>query len=114
MSLLSELTKIADKNKLSVETGVFSDTPPEQYIVLTPISDNFALNADNEPGAEVQEVRVSLFCKGNYNSLKNKLTRDFLSADITVTDRRYIGHEDDTGYYHYVIDVAKNYEWRNA
>ena len=33
-----------------------------------------------------------------------------LAAGITITDRRYIGHEDDTGYHHYAIDVAKNYE----
>ena len=66
--------------------------------------------ADNEPNAEIQEVRISLFCKGNYNTLKNKLTRDFLKADMTVTDRRYIGHEDDTGFHHYAIDVAKHYE----
>ena len=113
MSLLSELTSIAKKNSLSVETGVFSGTPPDQYIVLTPVSDGLTLMADNEPNAEIQEVRISLFCKGNYNTLKNKLTRDFLKADITVTDRRYIGHEDDTGFHHYAIDVAKNYDWRN-
>ena len=34
-----------------------------------------------------------------------------LAADVTVTDRRYIGHEDDTGYHHYAIDVAKSYVW---
>jgi hypothetical protein len=27
-----------------------------------------------------------------------------------ITDRRYIEHEDDTGYHYYVIDVAKNYD----
>ena len=26
-----------------------------------------------------------------------------------ITDRRYIGHEDDTGYHHYAMDVAKLY-----
>ena len=29
--------------------------------------------------------------------------------DFTITDRRYIGHEDDTGFHHYAIDVAKLY-----
>lgn len=114
MSLLSELNSIAKDMKLSVETGVFSETPPDTYIVLTPITDSFELLADNEPNAEIQEVRVSIFCKGNYNTLKNKLTREYLKNDITITDRRYIGHEDDTGYYHYAIDVAKSYEWRNS
>lgn len=113
MSLLSELTTIAKQMNISIETGVFSGTPPDQYIVLTPVADGLTLVADNEPNAEIQEVRISLFCKGNYNSIKNKLTRDCINADITVTDRRYIGHENDTGFHHYAIDVAKNYDWRN-
>lgn len=113
MSLLSEITAIAKTMNISVETGVFSGTPPNTYFVLTPVADGLALLADNEPNAEVQEIRVSLFCKGNYNSIKNTFTRECLKTDITVTDRRYIGHEDDTGYHHYAIDVAKSYEWRN-
>ena len=113
MSLLSELTALAKKMNLSVETGVFSNTPPDQYLVFTPVADGLTLAADDEPNAEVQEVRISLFCKGNYNALKNTLTRECLKADITVTDRRYVGHEDDTGFFHYAIDVAKNYDWRN-
>lgn len=113
MSLLAELTAIAKKCNLSVETGVFSDTPPSQYIVLTPIADGFDLLADDVPSCETQEVRVSLFCKGNYTNLKNNLTRAFIKADMTITDRRYIGHEDNTDYHHYAIDVAKIYDWRN-
>ena len=41
---------------------------------------------------------------------KKQLSKALLSADFTITDRRYIGHEDDTGYHHYAIDVAKTYE----
>ena len=110
MSLLSELNSIAKKNKLQVQTGVFKGTPPDTYIVLTPISDGLALMADNMPGFEIHEVRVSLFCKGNYTTYKKTLTKAFLDADITIADRRYIGHEDDTDYHHYAIDVAKLYE----
>jgi len=33
-----------------------------------------------------------------------------LQADFVITDRRYIGYEYDTGYHHYAIDVAKEYE----
>ena len=110
MSLLSEITSIARKLNISAETGVFSGTSPDQYLVITPVSDNLTLMADNEPNAEVQEVRLSIFCKGNYNSIKNSLSREILNADITITDRRYIGHEDDTGFHNYAIDVAKLYE----
>lgn len=42
--------------------------------------------------------------------MKNKIICVVLNAEMTITDRRYIGHEDDTGYHHYAIDVAKQYE----
>ena len=93
-----------------METGVFSGTAPAAYLVLTPLSDTFDLFGDNTPEIDVQEVRLSLFTKSNYTEVKNALVRLLLAADMTITDRRYIGHEDDTGYHNYAIDVAKSYE----
>ena len=110
MSLLSELKSIAEELNIKVETGVFSDTPPDEYIVLTPLADSFEMHCDNMPEYEIQEVRISIFTKGNYTALKNKFVTALLKADITITDRRYIGHEDDTGYHHYAVDTAKLYE----
>ena len=109
MSILSELTTIVSAIPLPVETGVFSDKAPDEYVVLLPLSDIFELHADNLPGSDVQEVRISLFSKGNYQQRKKQIIAALLSDDFTVTERRYIGHEDDTGYHHYAIDVAKNY-----
>ena len=40
---------------------------------------------------------------------KKAMIRALLGADFVITDRRYIGHEDDTGFHHYAIDVAKHY-----
>lgn len=109
MSILSELTAIISAIPLPVETGVFSDKAPDEYVVLLPLSDIFELHADNLPGFDVQEVRISLFSKGNYQQRKKQIIAALLSDDFTVIERRYIGHEDDTGYHHYAIDVAKNY-----
>jgi hypothetical protein len=109
MSILSELNTLISP-LLSVETGVFSGVPPNEYVVLTPLADTFAVFGDNKPLADINEVRVSLFSKNNYLQRKNQLVRILLQADFVITDRRYIGHEDDTGYHHYAIDVAKYYE----
>lgn len=109
MSILAELNILLTP-VLPVETGVFSGSPPEEYLVLTPMTDEFALFGDNAPLIDVSEVRISLFSKGNYLQRKRQLTLALLNAEFTITDRRYIGHEDDTGYYHYAIDVAKIYE----
>ncbi|MBQ5957545.1 MAG: hypothetical protein IJL46_08345 [Clostridia bacterium] len=79
---------------------------------ITPLIDLFEVHADNTPGYEVQEARLSLFVKGSYTAIKNAIVRTLLGADFTITDRRYIGHEDDTDYHHYAIDVAKPYEFQ--
>ena len=113
MSLLAEVKAIIENCKIPVETGVFSDAPPDTYAVLTLLADSFDLHADNKPSVDVQEVRLSLFCKENYLKTKNTIVHALLASDITVTDRRYIGHEDDTGYHHYAIDVAKSYVWED-
>jgi hypothetical protein len=109
MSLLEEVN-ILISPLAPVETGIFSEPAPDRYIVITPLADTFELYSDDKPGNETQEARLSLYDKGNYTALKNQIVRTLLDADFTITDRRYIGHEDDTGYHHYAIDVAKNYE----
>ena len=110
MSLLSELNAIAESCGVPVETGVFSDAAPDTYLVLTPLSDTFDLHADNSPGYDVQEARLSLYSQGNYMKDKNAIVKALLAQDFTITDRRYIGYETETGYHHYNVDVAKFYE----
>ncbi|SDN05685.1 hypothetical protein [Acetanaerobacterium elongatum] len=109
MSILTELNTLL-LPVLPVETGVFSGVPPDEYLVFTPMTDEFALFGNNTPIFELSEVRISLFSKGNYLQRKRQITSLLLGAEFTITDRRYIGHEDDTGYHHYAIDVEKSYE----
>ncbi len=111
MSLLSELNTLLDALHIPLETGVFTGKAPETYVVITPLSDSFALHADDHPGMEVQEARLSLFSQANYRPFKQAIERALLASAIIITDRHYVGHEDDTGYHHYSIDVAKHYIW---
>ena len=110
MSLLSELNTLLDTLQIPVETGVFNGKAPETYVVITPLTDSYAMYAGDDPQYEVQEARLSLFSQGNYRPLKRQIEKAMLAAGITMTDRRYIGHEDDTGYHHFAIDAAKHYE----
>ena len=110
MTVLSECKALIEGLSIPVETGVFEGTAPETYVVIVPQTDTFELHADNAPGFDVQEARLSLFCKGNYTKIKNGIVRSLLASDFTITDRRYIERENDTGYHHYAIDVAKSYE----
>ena len=110
MSILSELQEILKPLDIPIETGVFSDAAPEQYIVVVPLSDSFDLHADNMPEIDIQEARLSLYSQGSYTATKNAVVRALLAADFTMTARQYIGFETETGYHHYNVDVAKYYE----
>ena len=110
MSVLADIQTALSALDIPVETGVFSDAAPAKYIVVVPIVDTFDLHADNAPGIDVQEARLSLYAQGNYMADKNAIVKTLLGADFTITDRRYIGYETETGYHHYAVDVAKHYE----
>ena len=107
--MLEELNTIVERTGLPVETGVFSGTAPDEYVVITPISEHFGLFSDDGPGMNIEEARLSLFSKGNYSTAKRMLVRLLLTAGFLVSERRYIGLEEDTGYHHFAIDVAKEY-----
>ena len=115
MSALEEIRYIAAAIGLPVESGVFHGKAPDAYVVLTPLSEQFAFHADNQPEMNIEEVRIALFDKGNYNEKKRRLVQALLAADFVITDRRYIEHgdiyENDAGYHHYDIDAAKAYEF---
>ena len=111
MNITQELDALITSLGLPVETGKFSGKAPEQYVVVTPLGDTFALPCDNRPEFEVQEARLSLYSKGNYQAAKRRLVNALLQAGFTITDRRYVGREDDTGYFHYSIDTQRLYRW---
>ena len=110
MSFLSDLKTTLTPLNIPIETGVFTEKAPERYVVVVPLSDTFDLHADNSPGYDVQEARLSIYAKGSYTKIKNELVRSLLRADFTITARQYIGYETETGYHHYNVDVAKHYE----
>jgi len=109
LSLLTNLNTVLAPLNIPIETGVFSDTPPDRYLVITPLVDTFEVHANNQPNYEIQEARLSLFDKNSYTVIKNEIVRALLSADITITDRRYIGYENNTGYHCYSVDVATSF-----
>ena len=42
--------------------------------------------------------------------MKKAVVNALLAADFTITARQYIGFENESGYHHYAVDVAKHYE----
>ena len=110
MNILSEIKELLGSLNIPIETGVFSEEAPSEYIVLVPLLDSYPLNADDKPQADKQEVRISLFTKGNYTRLKNQICGRLIAHYFYLTERRYNGYDADTGYHQYTIDVAKTYD----
>ena len=110
MTILEELNDLLSNLGIPVETGEFSDSAPDTYSVLTPLTDRFEVYGDNLPLIDVNEVRISLFTKGNYLETKRQITKALLQANFTITDRLFVGFEKDTKYFHLALDVAKHYE----
>ena len=110
MSVLADLQTTLGGLEIPIETGVFTDKAPDRYMVVVPLSDTFALHADNAPDGELQEARISIYTQGSYTTAKNAVVKALLRDDFTITGRQYIGYETETGYHHYNVDVAKYYE----
>ena len=107
-SILAELNALLTSLGVLVETGIFKGKAPDEYVVIVPLTDTYGLSADDCPLYEVQEARLSLFSKSNYTQRKNQIVKALRANDFTITDRVYIGFEED--YHQYEIDVAKTYE----
>lgn len=107
MSLLSDLKSILDGMSVPNRTGAYTDLPPDQYVTLVPLSDEFDLYCDNAPSVDIEAVRISIYSKTNYNALKKGIISALLVRDYTITDRHYVGYESDTKYHHYNVDVER-------
>ncbi|WP_215522499.1 hypothetical protein [Varibaculum prostatecancerukia] len=105
--LLENLSQIAKQLGLAYAVSCYTASPaPDTYLVFTPLTDSFEIFADNTPGVEIEEARISLFTKTNYLALRDQITKALISARLVITGRRYIGYEADTGFHHYSIDVS--------
>ena len=109
MSLLEDLGTSLDRLKIVFGVGEYPEKPPDTFVVLIPILDEFPVMGDGIPLDDLQHVRISIFCQGDYKPEAKRVTRVVTAADMCVTGRGYAGFERDTGYHNYVIDVAKYY-----
>lgn len=93
MMLLEKLISLFSQLDVPIETGIFSGQAPEQYIVLIPVTSTYELYADNLPKQDIEEVRISIYSKSNYLSIKRNLEKLLLVNGLTITERRYNGYE---------------------
>ena len=112
MNILTELNDLLSGLDFAVETGVFSGEAPDEYVIVSPMSNVFPVFGDNLPILETQEARISLYAKRNYTKRFKLIVKSLLLEGFTITGQTYLGHEDDTSYFHVSIDVQKCYTFQ--
>ena len=109
-SLLKGIKEALMPTGIQIETGIFSQEAPDEYLVIIPMGETYDFFADDLPSLELQEARLSLFSKENYMPRKNEVVKVLLKEGFTITERRYVGYEEDTEFHHFAIDVSKVYK----
>jgi len=64
MSILSELNSLLDALGIPIETGVFSGVPPDEYLVITPMTDTFEVFARQPASGRNPGGKVVFIYKG--------------------------------------------------
>lgn len=90
---------------ISVMEHMTDSGKSDRFIVIVPENDDITY-ADDKPLDFTENAALQLYCKGNYLSFRDEVTNALISADITISSRRYLEYEQDTGYHHYIIEVA--------
>lgn len=109
-NILSDVKLVLDSLHIPNETAKFSKNTPGCFAVLIPLTNEFEYS-DNLPSDDIESLRISVFVKGNYIKHVDKIVKAIINADLTITNRKFIDYEEDTFYYHYVIDVENNYKF---
>lgn len=88
--------------------GFYQPSPsPLSYATMNDADMTWDYHADNYPQVSIDEVRLSVFTKGDWRGLFKSLQKAILSdEELTITARRYVGFETDTDYHHLAIDIA--------
>ncbi|GHU54688.1 hypothetical protein FACS1894132_09700 [Clostridia bacterium] len=109
--ILDELKLILEGCGYATEFAYYSDLSGDKRAVLTPMGDELTHYGDNVPLMEISSVRVSIFTKGDYYGDVKAIKKALINNDFCITDSKFIEHEKDTKYNHYIIDVEKDYDF---
>jgi len=108
-NILSDLNALLTGLGFKVSTGVYKESPPDEYIVITPTNNFFLGYADNKPRFETQGAEISLYTRGQYIDQTNLIVGALLKDGYTIPLRLYEGIDNNAGLHHYTIGVYSLY-----
>lgn len=102
MNILADIKQTLTPLGIPLETGVFTDTAPDTYIVAVPMSDRFALNADDAPSyGTIPVAAIGAWFNQYGNRLFAKNIRYYKgSTEVNQGIREVLKNEPDKFFYY--------------
>lgn len=109
-NILSEATGIINNMGVEVQTAVYSEKPPDKYVVIVPIEDEFAEFADNKPTLDKQSARIVILNKENPYRLRNNIVKALWNAGFSILTRKYSGFDAETKHHIMYVEIEGGYK----
>lgn len=109
--IISDIYSALTTLKIEVQIGDFQTTSalPDIYAVIVPLSEDYE-TADDEPDFDVQQASAELYTKGMWRTAVNNICGECIKRGLSVNARRYIGRNEETGYFQYSITFEEAYD----
>lgn len=83
------------------------DGESDAFLVYSPSSESVALAGDDLPTASRVRFDIDLYSKGNYIELSDTVINTVVSGGWTWVGNSNDTYDDETGYYHRLIEIEK-------
>ena len=108
--IISDLVTALTSLQIAVQVGDFKGSSlPDTFVVIIPLFNSFE-SADDLPDFDVQQAATEIYTKGDWRSTVNSICGECISRGLLVHERRYIGRNEETGYFQYSITFERSYD----
>ena len=110
-NIISDIYTALTTLQIPAQIGDYQTTSalPDTYVVIIPLYENFE-TADDTPDFDVQQASTEVYTKGMWRSTVKSICDECISMGLLVHERRYIGRNEETGYFQYSITFENAYD----
>lgn len=97
--------------KIPAQIGDYQTTAelPDVYVVIIPLYNEFT-SADDVPDFDIQQASIEIYSKGMWRTSVKQICDECIAMGLVVHERRYIGRNEETGYFQYSVTFEQAYD----
>lgn len=109
--IISDIYTALQTLEIPAQIGDYQTTSdlPDVYVVIIPLFNQFQ-TADDVPDFDVQQASIEVYSKGMWRSTVKQICDACISKGLLVHQRRYIGRNEETGYFQYSVTFEQAYD----